>query len=53
MNQKRIDYLDVARAIAIISITINHAVNRSFAISHDSFAEFQQIPFLLSGVKVI
>ena len=53
MNPKRIDYLDVARAIAIISITINHAVNRSFAVYHNSQAEYQQIPVLLSGVKVI
>lgn len=31
-DRSRIVYLDVLRSIAIISITINHAINRSFAV---------------------
>ena len=50
---KRINYLDVARSIAIISITFNHAVNRSFAIYSGQYEEFKSIPIYLSIIKVI
>ena len=50
---KRILYLDILRAIAIISITFNHAVNRSFAIYSGQFLEFQDIPLYLTIIKVV
>lgn len=50
---KRISYLDVARSIAIISITINHAVNRSFSIYSGQYEEFQSIPLYLSILKAV
>lgn len=34
---QRIYWLDVARAVAIISITLNHAVNRAYDTSRQSF----------------
>jgi hypothetical protein len=34
----RIFYLDIARALAIISITLNHAVNRSYRNYHGQMA---------------
>ncbi len=51
--QGRIKYIDVARSIAIISITINHAVNRSFSIYSGSAAEMAAFPAWLSAVKVM
>lgn len=52
-GSKRIAYLDVARSIAIVSITFNHAVNRSFATVIGQYAEFTSIPFALTVVKAI
>ena len=37
-NQKRIFYLDVARSLAIFSITLNHAVNRTY----DNYVHIQE-----------
>lgn len=51
--QNRIQYLDVARAIAIVSITFNHAVNRSFSVYQDTMLEYQSIPIGLSIIKVL
>ncbi|MDO5297335.1 MAG: acyltransferase [bacterium] len=48
---KRIIYLDILRAIAIISITFNHAVNRSFAVYSRQLSEFQSLPFYMTAVK--
>jgi surface polysaccharide O-acyltransferase-like enzyme len=50
---RRIPYLDFLRSIAIVSITFNHAVNRSFAVNSGQFAEFQSIPFGLSVIKAV
>ena len=44
-ENNRIRYIDLARAIAILSITFSHAVNRSYAISSGSYKEFLKIPF--------
>ena len=44
-DQKRMFYLDLARVIAIISITLNHAVNRSYSNYGQQMAEFLAIPF--------
>ena len=53
MENKRIEWLDVARAIAIISITFNHAVNRSFCVYNDQYAEFKSIPIVLTIIKTV
>ena len=44
-GQKRMFYLDVARVIAIISISLNHAVNRSYQNYSGQMAEYLAIPF--------
>lgn len=48
MNKKisdsRIFWLDVARCVAIISITLNHAVNRAYHVFEGQSAEFFSIP---------
>ena len=46
-------YLDVARCIAIISITFNHAVNRSFDNYGNQMAEFLSIPIASSVLKAV
>ncbi|MCC3351458.1 acyltransferase family protein [Ruminococcus albus] len=51
--KNRIEYIDVTRTIAIISITCNHAVNRSFNVASDSFSEFNNIPLYLTLFKVV
>lgn len=43
-GQKRTFYLDIARVIAIISISLNHAVNRSYRNYHGQMEEFLAIP---------
>ena len=52
-KQGRIYYLDVARAIAIISITFNHAVNRTFNIYSGTISEYQTIPVLVTVLKSV
>ena len=52
-KKQRIAYLDVARSIAIISITFNHAVNRSFNTSVNQLSEFLSIPVWLTIIKTI
>ena len=52
-NKKRIYWLDVARVIAIISITLNHAVNRSYDNYHDQMAEYLAIPFASTIFKTV
>ena len=42
---KRMFYLDIARVVAIISITLNHAVNRSYRNYGGQMEEFFAIPF--------
>ena len=41
---QRIYWLDVARVVAIISISLNHAVNRSYDNYTDQMAEFISSP---------
>lgn len=43
-GQKRMFYLDLARVIAIISISLNHAVNRSYSNYSSQMAEFYALP---------
>ncbi len=42
MEKKRITWLDIARAIAIISISSNHAVNRAFRDEGSVYEQFMQ-----------
>ena len=49
--KRRLFYLDVARSIAIISISLNHAVNRSYAIYSGQMQEFQKISSVESVFK--
>lgn len=49
----RIYYLDLARAVAILSITLNHAVNRSYDNYYYQQAEFQSIALWDSAFKAI
>ena len=50
---KRVFYLDVARAIAIISISLNHAVNRSYSNYNGQMAEFLALPLGSTLFKVV
>ncbi len=49
----RIYWLDVVRTIAIISITMNHAVSRTFDVYGDTMAEFNTIPVLFTVIKSV
>lgn len=42
-KSRRIHWLDVARVFAIISISLNHALNRSYPILHDQYDGFLNI----------
>lgn len=46
-------YLDLARTVAILSITLNHAVNRSYDNYYYQQAEFQSIALWDSAFKAI
>lgn len=46
-------YLDIARAIAIISISFNHAVNRSYANYSGQMAEFYDIALWSTMFKTV
>lgn len=50
---KRINWLDIARTVAIISITFNHAVNRSFNTSKMQYEEYLSMPLWLTIIKTI
>lgn len=49
--KKRLYWLDVARVVAIISISCNHAVNRAFAVYYGQQKEFLSIPAAFTAVK--
>ncbi len=53
LTKKRSLYLDVARVVAIISITLNHAVNRTYENYTGQQAEFLAIPFGDTLIKVV
>ena len=46
-------YLDIARAIAIISISLNHAVNRTYDNYSGQMAEFLESSYLSSLLKSV
>lgn len=52
-NKNRIYYLDIARVIAIISITLNHAVGRSFDLHNDTMLEYNTLPLYLTVIKTV
>lgn len=52
-TEKRQYYLDILRAVAIISITLNHAVNRSYANYSGQMAEFYSIPLWSTMLKTV
>ena len=45
--------LDVMRALAIVSISMNHAVNRAYENFSYAFFEFRTIPLWSTGIKVL
>jgi surface polysaccharide O-acyltransferase-like enzyme len=47
---KRVYWLDFARVFAIISITLNHTVNRTFDMD-DTISEFNELPLGLFVFK--
>ena len=50
---QRIFYLDLARAFAVLSITFNHAMSRSFKIHEGTYEEFVSISHVTSFVKAL
>ena len=52
-EQKRTLYLDVARVIAIISISLNHAANRSYSNYSGQMAEFFALPLASTLFKTV
>ncbi len=50
-QKNRIPYLDILRSIAIVSITMNHAINRSFATSVNTLQEYLSIPLFMTVIK--
>lgn len=53
LASKKMYYLDVVRVIAIISITLNHAVNRSYANYYGQMEEFYAIPLIATLFKTV
>ena len=51
--QPRYFWLDVARVIAIVSVTFNHALSRSFATREGSLEEFLQMSVVGSYLKAL
>ena len=49
----RIYWLDVARAVAVVSITLNHAVNRTFENYHNQMGEFLNSSLFSSLLKTV
>ena len=47
----RIYWLDVARAVAVVSITLNHAVNRTFENYHNQMGGVSEQLAVLLAVK--
>lgn len=53
LTSKRQYYLDIARVIAIIAVSLNHALSRSFAHTENQMAEYLTIPLELTAFKTI
>ena len=52
-KKQRIFWLDLARTFAVISISLNHAVNRSYHIHVDQMSEFLSIPLASTLFKTV
>ena len=52
-KKQRIFWLDLARTFAVISISLNHAVNRSYHIHVDQMSEFLSIPMASTLFKTV
>lgn len=52
-QQKRTFYLDLVRVIAIVSITLNHAVNRSYRNYQGQMDEYFAIPLVSTLLKTL
>lgn len=52
-KKQRMFYLDIARALAIVSITLNHAVNRSYRNYHGQAGEFFSIGVASTVLKTL
>lgn len=52
-QRKRIFYLDVARFLAIISISFNHAVNRGYATYDNQYLEFNTLSVFSSVFETV
>ncbi len=52
-GKKRLFYLDVTRVIAIVSISLNHAANRSYDNYTNQMAEYLAIPFASTLFKTV
>ena len=50
---ERVYYLDCARVLAVVSITFNHALSRSFEVHEGTKLEFMEIPHALSLIKAV
>lgn len=50
---RRMYYLDVARVIAVLAISVNHAVNRSYANYHGQMEEFYSISLAATLFKTV
>lgn len=53
LTSKRQYYLDIARVIAIIAVSLNHALSRSFAHAENQMAEYLTIPLGLTLFKTV
>lgn len=53
LKKQRIFWLDLARTFAVISISLNHAVNRSYHIHVDQMSEFLSIPLASTLFKTV
>lgn len=49
----RIQWLDVARTMAIILISLNHAVNRAYAVYENQAEEYLSIPMASTIFKTV
>lgn len=53
LTAKRQYYLDIARVLAILAISLNHTVSRSFAHFNHQMEEYLTIPLWLTVVKTV
>ena len=52
-DRERVVWLDMARVLAILFVTFNHAINRTFDNYHDALKEYLTLPHSLIAFKTI